>query len=82
MVQVVRWSRRFYRKPLGWWAGWCGPSVGLGSPALYPALVASTYPDPERTCCVICRARNPRDWWSHGRRIGPACRGVSDGKCP
>lgn len=69
-AQLVRWIRGERRHPLKFWRY-------QYSDAIAAILEATDYPDPERTCCVLCR-KEPTpagDWWDDRENdlFGPCC---------
>jgi len=73
IVQLVLWCRDQPRVPMAWWLYACSEKIGLGSSETIRLLKASDYGDPARTCCVLCGAANPTDWWSLAKVLGPCC---------
>lgn len=80
--QLVRWIRGATRLPLQSWRYWTGPTCKLGGrfvggcDGLMRMIEESSYPDPDKTKCVICGTNEimTLDWWSSPTGVvGPCC---------
>ena len=77
LAQLVRYVRDLSRLPLSTWEYWGGESVKLGNAKTLELLKSGGYPDPLKTCCVLCgdsEFRRGLDWWSLDGVVGPSCR--------
>jgi hypothetical protein len=72
VVQLYLWLLDRPRRPLHCWRHWAAIGLGRGRD-LIGALEASGYDDPAATCCVLCGAPSPSDWWARDAVIGPCC---------
>ena len=71
--QLIRWYRDQSRVPLSAWEYWASDKMRLCTSETVKLLGESTYPDPKKTCCVLCGSDRPGDWWSLDGVFGPCC---------
>jgi hypothetical protein len=73
--QLVRRVRGLTRVPVAVWRDWATDTIKLCGPETIRLLEASTYPDPNKTCCVLCGSERIGDWWSdrEAEVVGPVC---------
>jgi hypothetical protein len=74
--QLARWIWDQTRCPLTVWGLWSSERYKLCTVETCGLLRDSTYPDPDKTKCVLCGKQRCGDWWSRDGVVGPCCTGL------